>query len=251
VAVISWLRVIARRGHRLVWETLPPAPQCARVISGRQKDSQLAMTNARKSREAAQEKAAALRKAQAAKDKRRRLLLIGGAGVLILAIVGGVFVLVQNETGTPDSTVSLDAVKTFPNLTSNHVQGTVKYAQTPPVGGDHAGVWLNCGIYTEPVPSENAVHDMEHGAVWITYQPELPAADIKKLTDEVKGQTYITMSPFPGLPAPVVASAWGKQLTLTGASDPRLEAFIKEYKQGPQTPEPGASCTGGIGEPNG
>jgi Protein of unknown function (DUF3105) len=214
------------------------------------KDSQLAMTNARKSREAAQEKAAALRQAQASQDKRKRLLLIGGAGVLVLALVGGAFVLVRNESDKQAANNDLAAVKTFSKLTQNHVEGTVKYEQTPPVGGDHNARWLNCGIYTSPVPSENAVHDLEHGAVWITYQPELPAADIKTLTDEVKGQTYLTMSPFPGLPAPVVASAWGKQLTLTGANDPRLKAFIKEYKQGPQTPEPGASCTGGIGTPN-
>ena len=35
------------------------------------------------------------------------------------------------------------------------------------------------------------------------------------------------------------------QLALTGADDPRLEAFVKQYRQGPQTPEPGAACTGG------
>jgi hypothetical protein len=56
----------------------------------------------------------------------------------------------------------------------------------------------------------------------------------------------MVLSPYPGLPAPVVASAWGKQLKLTGADDPRLAAFIREYRQGPQTPEPGAACTGGL-----
>jgi hypothetical protein len=218
------------------------------------KDSLLAMTNARKSREAAQEKAAALRREQAAKEKRRRLLLVSGAGVLLVAIVGGVFFLVKHETSKNDSTAasaSLAGVKTYPKQTQKHVQGTVKYAVIPPVGGDHSPVWLNCGIYTSPVPNENAVHDMEHGAVWITYKPDLAKADIAKLTSVVKGQTYVDLSPFPGLPAPVVASAWGKQLYLTGASDPRLEAFIKEFKQGKQTPEPGAACTGGVGTPNG
>jgi hypothetical protein len=101
------------------------------------------------------------------------------------------------------------------------------------------------------VPNENAVHDLEHGAVWITYQPTLAKADIAKLTSYAKGQTYLDLSPYPNLPAPVVASAWGVQLRLSGASDKRLPAFIAKYKQGPQTPEPGASCTGGIGTPAG
>ena len=95
------------------------------------------------------------------------------------------------------------------------------------------------------------MHDLEHGAVWITYQPTLAKADIAKLTKYAKGQTYLDLSPYPYLPAPVVVSAWGKQLRLTGASDPRLEAFVKKYKQGPQTPEPGSPCTGGTGTPNG
>ena len=177
-----------------------------------------------------------------------------GAAVVVVAIVGGVFFLVKNETSKDDAasaSANLAGVKTYTGLTRNHVQTKVTYKQTPPVGGDHNPVWLNCGIYTSPVPNENAVHDLEHGAVWITYKPDLAKADVQKLTDVAKGQTYLDLSPYPGLPAPVVVSAWGKQLYLTGAGDPRLQAFIKKYKQGPQTPEPGAACTGGTGTPNG
>jgi hypothetical protein len=217
------------------------------------------MTNARKSREATAEKAALLRKQQAVKDRRRRITLISTAVVVVLAIAGGITAIVLVEGGKKDSTTAsgstvpgdLTGVKTYKGLTQNHVQGKVNYKQTPPVGGDHNPVWLNCGIYTSPVANENAVHDMEHGAVWITYLPTLSKADIKTLTDIAKGQTYLDLSPYPGLPAPVVVSAWGKQLVLTGADDPRLPQFIKKYKQGPQTPEPGAACTGGTGTPNG
>jgi hypothetical protein len=44
----------------------------------------------------------------------------------------------------------------------------------------------------------------------------------------------------------VVASAWGKQEAFDAADDPGLESFIKAYRLGPQTPEPGAVCTGGT-----
>lgn len=55
------------------------------------------------------------------------------------------------------------------------------------------------------------------------------------------------LSPFPGLSSPVVASAWGLQLTMTNASDRRLPAFVAKYAKyanGPQTSEPGAACSG-------
>jgi hypothetical protein len=205
------------------------------------------MTNARKSRESAREKVERMRAEQAAAARRRTIMIVAVTVVVLLAIAGGVTAVVLNSR-TP--AVSLAAVQTFTE-SRNHVEGKVNYPQTPPAGGDHNPIWLNCGIYTAPVANENAVHDLEHGAVWITYQPDLAKADIAKLTKYAKGQTYLDLSPYPDLPAPVVVSAWGKQLKLTGASDPRLEAFVKKYKQGSQTPELGSPCTGGTGSPNG
>jgi Protein of unknown function (DUF3105) len=208
------------------------------------------MTNARKSREATAEKAARMRREQAARDRRRKISLIATGVVVVLIIAGGVTAFIVNAN-KPESSASLAGVQTFTGLSRNHVTTKVNYPQTPPVGGDHNPTWLNCGIYTSPVPNENAVHDLEHGAVWITYQPALAKTEVDKLTSVAKGQTYLDLSPYPGLPSPVVVSAWGKQLKLNTATDPRLEAFIKKYKQGPQTPEPGATCTGGTGTPNG
>ncbi len=211
------------------------------------------MTNARKSRQATAEKAAKLRAEQAAAERRRRILLGAGAAVIVLAVAGGITAVVvnaHNDKAASDA-VQLTGVKTYKNLSANHVQGTVKYAQTPPVGGNHNPVWLNCGIYDAPVANENAVHDMEHGAVWITYQPDLAKAEVNKLKDIVGSQTYITMSPYPNLPNPITLSAWGTQMSVQNAEDPRIAKFIKVYKQGKQTPELGAACTGGTGTPTG
>lgn len=140
-------------------------------------------------------------------------------------------------------------IKTFANLSSSHVQGQVTYAQAPPVGGDHNSVWLNCGIYSQPVPNENAVHSMEHGAVWFTYLPNLASKDVDTLRTLVRGHDHAILSPYPGLPSPIVASAWGVQLQVSSATDPRLGQFLSKYEQGSQTPEAGASCSGGTGSP--
>jgi hypothetical protein len=140
-------------------------------------------------------------------------------------------------------------VQTFANLSRNHVDGPITYPQVPPVGGEHNPVWMNCGIYDKPVPNENAVHSLEHGAVWITYQPDLPQAAVEQLRGLVRGHSHVLLSPYDGLPATVVASAWGVQLRATGADDPELAKFVATYENGPQTPEPGAPCSGAKGVP--
>ena len=196
------------------------------------------------------EKVAALKKKQAA-EKRNRVIGIVVGAVAVVAVVGLVITLVVTGGGGRDQVTAgdIDGVQTYDDLTQNHVDGTVDYAQSPPVGGDHAAVWLNCGIYNQPVPTENAVHDLEHGAVWVTYNPDqVSGDDLTTLQDSVP-DTYITMSPWPDLQAPVVASAWGAQVELTGVDDERLGQFIEAYRQGPQTPEPGAACTGGVEGP--
>jgi hypothetical protein len=92
---------------------------------------------------------------------------------------------------------------------------------------------------------------MEHGAVWITYQPELPDDDVAVLRDLVRDQTYLLLTPYPELKSPVVLSAWGIQLEVDSVHDEKVEEFIDTYRLGPQTPEFGAACSGGVGLPLG
>ena len=94
--------------------------------------------------------------------------------------------------------------------------------------------------------SEQAVHSLEHGAVWVTYDPDLPAEQVRDLQELAASNGHLLVSPMRGLPSPVVASAWGVQLELGSTSDRRLPAFVARYQQGPQTPEPGAPCSGGT-----
>ncbi|NLD76028.1 MAG: DUF3105 domain-containing protein, partial [Acidimicrobiales bacterium] len=111
-------------------------------------------------------------------------------------------------------------------------------------------VWQNCGIYDEPVPVANAVHSLEHGAVWVSYHPDLPPSDVAALREAVEGESYALLSPYPDLASPVVLTAWGVQLEVDNVDDDRIPTFLNKYLQGEQTPEPGASCRGGNGTPS-
>jgi hypothetical protein len=99
-------------------------------------------------------------------------------------------------------------------------------------------------VYDAPIIAEHAVHSQEHGAVWITYQPDLAAADVEALAQAAVDQPFVLISPYPGLADPVVASAWGAQLRLDDVNDPRLQAFIDRFAG--NGPEPGASCASGV-----
>jgi hypothetical protein len=146
--------------------------------------------------------------------------------------------------------------KSFDEQSRRHVPGTVRYAVVPPVGGDHAPIWLNCGFYDKPVAPELAVHSLEHGAVWITYETSIPGSHLMSLRRligslPVQVQRYVILSPFQGLSAPIVASAWRRQLEIDAPTDRRLTQFINSFAGGPQAPEPGFPCAGGLGQPVG
>ncbi len=197
--------------------------------------------------------------AEQRKRERRRTLLIGGiVGVVVLALIATTLFIVVRESranAARDDRIQdaaeadIEGVQTFADLGNQHVEGPVEYAQNPPVGGDHSAQWQNCGVYSQPINDVNGVHSLEHGAVWITYDPSLPADQVEILDAEAANNNYVLVSPRDGLPSPVVASAWGLQLQLDDASDDRLPVFVQKYVRGDQTPEPGAACAGGVGTP--
>ncbi len=168
-------------------------------------------------------------------------------GLVAAAFVVGFVALIVIDSGQQAGSEPPEGVEEFDYEGGQHTQGTVDYEESPPVGGEHNNVWQNQGFYENPVPNERAVHLLEHGAVWITYSPDLSQEEKDELRDIVEDQNCLMASPYEDLSegAPVVASAWNHQIELDGVDDPNLERFINAYRQGPQTPEPGARCTGG------
>jgi len=254
----------------------------------------------RSQREAARRaKVAELQREQRAKERRRTLTVIAILAVVIaivIALVGYSLITsgspasgdqivpstpsgpptvqqppakVTNPTGVK-RVVAYDT-KGYPapgssdagTLTHEHVTGPVTYAVVPPVGGPHSDVWMNAGVYTEPIPPERALHNLEHGAVWITYRPGLPAAQVKALTAFVGKQTlidesaataiagqsnrFVDLSPWSDakLPAPIVISAWGYQLYVDTPTDPRLQQFVDTFRHSQTySPEYGSAVDG-------
>ncbi|WP_077796069.1 DUF3105 domain-containing protein [Streptomyces sp. JHA26] len=212
---------------------------------------------------ARQTRIAEMRRAEEARDRRNRILTIGIGVVVVVGLVVGGVVLVRSQSDDSDDTAAPDAktsgkfvagadgVQTWKGtLSRDHVTRKVTYPVEPPVGGDHNQVWMNCDgdVYTKPLNNENAVHSLEHGAVWVTYNDKAPKADVDALAAKVKKTPYSLMSPDDKQKEPIVLTAWGHQRTVTGASDPNVDAFFEKFVQGEQTPEPGAACTNGLSQ---
>lgn len=194
-------------------------------------------------------------KAEQKRAERKRTWIIAAvAGTLAVGLIGTTIAVVVDQSSknadlAAQAREPIPDVETFEDLSQDHVTTEVDYAQNPPTGGAHSAVGQICGFYSEPIVDENGVHSLEHGAVWITYSPSLARGEVDALRDFAARDDYVLVSPRDGLASPVVASAWGTQLALDSAADERLPVFLAAYVNGPQTPEPGASCSDGVGTP--
>ncbi len=123
----------------------------------------------------------------------------------------------------------------------------VKYDMSPPIGGNHSAYWAYCNgvTYDHQIANENAVHMLEHGTVWITYNPDtLSKTDVDYLkTHYIDGIDRMALSPYKGLKTPISLQAWGYQLFLSSPKDPRIQAFVNALRHAKDvTPEPNAGC---------
>jgi len=182
------------------------------------------------------------------------MITLGAIVAIVAASIIGYGVYSVRDAGKPFGerrAQQIDGLKSFrksnPNdLGRNHVPGKQTYKQSPPVGGNHNLRWQNCegDVYNAEIPKEQAVHSMEHGAVWVTYNPDLPKDQVDALAKKVRGKDFTLMSPYPGLDKPISLQAWGFQLKLDKASDKRVAKFISGFARAASV-EPGAGCAAG------
>ncbi len=147
-----------------------------------------------------------------------------------------------------DPTKKIDGVLAVDYVAGNHVESPqrVAYDREPPLGGAHDAVWAACNgvVYPAAVRTEHLVHSLEHGAVWLAYDPErVRDADVEALAERVEGKPYTVMSPYPGLDQPVSVQSWGRQLKVDSVDDERIDQFISATRTNKYlNPEPGATC---------
>lgn len=155
------------------------------------------------------------------------------------------------DAGDPDSSMNCGTTVTpYAIDPSPHIAMCfpVTYSSNPPTSGPHYPVWASFKTFTSPVPRGFTVHDLEHGAIVISYKCPAGCASevaaIQALVDAraadpgclapVKSRIVIT--PDPLLDVPFAAAAWGFALTSQCFDLPALGAFIDaHYGMGPES----------------
>lgn len=170
--------------------------------------------------------------------------------VVALALVAFAFINVYitlNREGLPEE---IDGLALYPAVTYEVTDGPYNYDTQPPVGGENPGIIQDCGRYRVPVSDEHTVASLAVGAVWIAYDPNLPEDEIDALHNFGAGEMYVIVAPYPGLQEPIMLTAWGAQVAVESSLDPRIAAFIRDFAENPDVPNPRRRCSGGVSVPS-
>ena len=189
------------------------------------------------------------RRAEAARQRRqdsrkrrqnRKVFYLAG-GAIGVAILVAVIVLLQNSG--PGIGVSVSTLPGGHGPPYDYVQNVTfegVSVRVPPTSGNHFGDRESpYGFLGGPVEPEAAVHNMEHGAVVIWYQPEDPtlAGQVNQLVRGL-GRQCIVAGSYPTMSSLVAVTVWGRVLPLDTFDEGQLLDFIREYR-GNEGPEAG------------
>lgn len=182
------------------------------------------------------------------RQQRRRLALLGviGAAAAGLAVIFVVMIRQPEPTAPTGSSTAL-AGRAFPIEGRTHVpEGTeVQYRTSPPSSGDHWPEPAPWGIYREPLPDEQLVHNLEHGGIWISYEG-IDQATRRRL-ERLAGRypEAVILTPRPENDRRVFLVSWGRIDELATFEEQRIVAFISANIN--KSPEPLATLPGPSG----
>ena len=161
-------------------------------------------------------------------------LIIGGAVVVVVVLV--VLGIVLSGGGTAQVGQQVEPQVPAPG---EHIQNVTDphptYTSNPPTSGYHFVTPANGGVYTQPLPDEVTVHNLEHGFVIVHYRQDLDAATVAQLTTLTRTlqqqNSCIILEPraVDKLEVPIALTAWNWLLKLQGYDEASIRAFFRAH----------------------
>ena len=127
----------------------------------------------------------------------------------------------------------------FPSLGQQHVLPSspeIMYNSNPPTSGPHYATPAQSGIYDTEFPDRELIHNIEHGHIWISYEPNLPKDEIEQLAVIAKSYgTKIIMASRAKDDSPIVIAAWQHLLKLNTVDEAQIKTFVNALQgHGPE-----------------
>ena len=167
-------------------------------------------------------------------------LTIGAVGGAVLVVL--LLVLRNPLSSASDDPLLGEAAPLPPGRERAHTDNPgdlVGRPGEPPAGGPHFAQPWPTGVFDEPVPDGNAIHSVEHGIVWITYNPDLideaALATLEDVADDFRRD--LILAPRPQNSMAVAAVSWGRILKMDVVDGELLRDFIRTNRN--RSPEPG------------
>ncbi len=161
----------------------------------------------------------------------------------IVAAGAGIIWFLFLRTGIPDA-IAGHEIEHYDPFTTESTQGTlhtgdpVTYESNPPVSGAHRPIPADCGIYAEPIPDENMVHTLEHGAVGVLYPPDADPEEVRRVEAIVgRYDTHTFSAPYEGLEDSYTVVAWAHLMRLNELDEAAIEEFIEVFRRAGDAPE--------------
>lgn len=162
-------------------------------------------------------------------------VIVGIIGATVVILVGIVLIAGKSAPSTKPElgeAIDLQPATHIPVGTSHPA-----YNSNPPTSGPHYADPAPWGIHTETVADETAIHNLEHGGIWVSYNPtKVDPATITQLKDLVRSYpSKVLLTSRAGDDVAIALASWGRLEKLDAFDVNKIQNFITANKnKGPE-----------------
>lgn len=169
----------------------------------------------------------------------KKVLFIVGI-VLVVGGLGTILFWQDLKSGALEDQGTLAPMgEEFPSEGQEHIAVGAEhkpYGTNPPTSGPHYVQPAAWGVYGEPLPDEQIIHNLEHGGIWLAYKDV--DEETKAVLEDIgrRNPNSVIVTPRPANDAPIAVVSWTRLMKMDTLDRAQIEQFIRHNKN--KSPEP-------------